>query len=635
MQLGDTMQGVVSSIDIQQMLAALDDIQCAVYLKDTKGLYLWLNNACANMLGVSSPADAIGKTDFEFFSEKFAQRNMDRFAQVVNTGSSDERLDSIIYPEGELMWVIISEAVIMKHGGIRGVIGVIMDVNSIVEASRTSEEEKNTYEDLFENANEMIITTDTNGFITRLNRKASEIAGYTNVELLGKNIIEIAPREDKKHYFEIWRHVTQGKQYLREERILTKDGDIRQVLVSGRPVVKDGNLVALHFNAQDITDYRNLQRKLLPTAKAELIEGFAASIAHEFRNLTMVITGYSELVLKSLGPGSPVYDKVQQIYKTGEKALKLADNMLSFNESSDSGIRAIDVNEEISRLEFLLDKLVGENIKLSVGLGRAIPKIRINPSHLVQVVMNLVMNAKEAMPDGGDITVITNDVRIDKGNEHAYPGLKPGGYASITVKDTGKGLGGKVQREFMEPFLEQSKGTIGSGLSTVYSIIKDMGGDILVESEPNKGSSFTLFIPSIPEETEDKSRSSSMPSKQGETKTILVVEDDDTVRDLVVDILEEAGYDVLSARNGGDALLLARERKGKIDILITDIIMRRINGKMLSSKMLSIWPDIKVIYMSGYGDEIITEADLRDKAFLQKPFLPSELLGTVQRLLAQ
>ncbi len=635
MQLDDTMQGVVSSIDIQQMLAALDNIQCAVYLKDTKGFYLWVNNACANMLGVSSPADAIGKTDFEFFSEKFAQRNMDRLAQVVNTGSSDERLDSIIYPEGELMWVIISEAVIMKHGGIRGVIGVIMDVNSIVEASRTSEEEKNTYEDLFENANEMIITTDTNGFITRLNRKASEIAGYTNVELLGKNIIEIAPREDKKHYFEIWRHVTQGKQYFRVERILTKDGDIRQVLVSGRPVVKDGNLVALHFNAQDITDYRNLQRKLLPTAKAELIEGFAASIAHEFRNLTMVITGYSELVLKSLGPGSPVYDKVQQIYKTGEKALKLADNMLSFNESSDSGIRVIDVNEEISRLEFLLEKLVGENIKLSVGLGPATPKIRINPSHLVQVVMNLVMNAKEAMPDGGDITVITSYVSIDEENEYLYPGLKPGGYASITVKDTGKGLGGKVQREFMEPFFEQSKGTIGSGLSTVYSIIKDMGGDILIESESDKGSSFTLFIPSIPEETEGKSRSSSMPPQKGETKTILVVEDDDTVRDLVVDILKEAGYDALSARNGGDALLLARERKGKIDILITDVIMRRINGKMLSNKMLSIWPDIKVVYMSGYGDEIITEADLRDKAFLQKPFLPSELLGTVQRLLAQ
>ncbi len=636
MKLGDTMQGVGLTVEIQDMLAALDDIRDAVYLKDTKGRYVWVNSAHADILGVSDAKDAIGKTDLDFLPDDFAQRNMERLADIIRTSSSDERMDTIAYADGVNKWVIITETVLTGNAGKQGVLGVMTDITSLVESSKASEEEKETYEDLFENANEMIITTDTSGFVTRLNRKASEISGYTIPELIGKNILKIAPEEDKEHFFEIFRHVTQGKEYFREERILTKKGDIRQILVSGRPVMRDGKIVALHFNAQDITDYRNLQKKLLPSAKAELIEGFAASIAHEFRNLTTAITGYSELALKSLDPGSPAYDKVRQIYDTGRKALRLAENMISFGETSSSKAGVLDVNDEISRLESLLDRLTSENIQLSLALKKNMPKVRIKPSHLVQCIMNLVMNAKVAMPDGGDITIATDRVNIDRDDGHDYLGLNSGEYACITVRDTGKGLDRKVHQELVESFLDQSTNTIGYGLSTVYSIVKDAGGDILVESEPGKGTAFTLFIPAVNEDAGSKvAASKTSQLKDIENKTILVVEDDDTVRDLVVDILRDAGYNVLSARNGGDALLLARENKGKIDILITDVIMRRINGKMLSSKMLSIWPDMKVVYMSGYGDEIITASDLRDKAFLQKPFLPGELLATVEHLLAR
>jgi len=258
--------------------------------------------------------------------------------------------------------------------------------------------------------------------------------------------------------------------------------------------------------------------------------------------------------------------------------------------------------------------------------------VAMDPSRFSTLLLNLVNHARETMPQGGELTISTDHVIINPANESSYPQVPRGGYLLLTVKDTGEGMAEETRNQIFDPFISTEGTDRGIGLWTVQNIVKASKGSILVETQSGAGTTFRIFLPAPSSPVKTAKQTDQEHAAKGTSKgskTILVVEDDDTVRDLVSEILMQQGHSTFTARNGGDALQLARQMDGRIDLLITDMVMRRIDGRMLSKKMKSIWPHIKVMIMSGYGNDVIKEEDIRDNAFLQKPFLPQELIDKV------
>ncbi|MCD6570909.1 MAG: PAS domain S-box protein [Deltaproteobacteria bacterium] len=610
-----------------------------LYLKDTKGRITWINNAYMKTLGVDDKQEALQKSDSDFFGKEYAAKTHKDEQEIIRTGKAlIRKLEEVKLPGGKKCCFLTTKIALHDSGSDPiGIFGISSDITKIKEERDRLEEEKILFEDLFENASEMIITTDTQGFITRVNKKVVDTGGYSKKELIGKNILKLAHKDDIKKYIEIWEKNLAGKEIQYEGRNITKDGKLLYCLTTGRPIKKGGKVVAFQYNSQDITEHKALETKLHQTAHIEAIGRLAGGIAHDFNNLLTVINGHTEILIQSTDKDDPAYKKLLQIYKAGQKASEMTNQILAFSKKQRVEKKIVDVNAEISNMKSILQKLMGENIELIVHTTPEIGNINIDPAHLTQIILNLAINAKDAMPEGGEFTIYTDKVSLDKAYCKGYTDLNPGKYIMISVKDTGIGIRQDVKEHIFEPFFSTKEKDIGTGLglSTVYGIVKQYKGEVVVESEPDKGSIFKIFLPWAEEEVPEKKDHKVKKSHKEKQKTILVVEDEDTVRDLIIEILSQRGYKVLSARNGGDALQLARGYPGQIDLLLTDIIMRRIDGKMLSKRMLSIKPDIKVMYMSGYTGNVIGQDEIKDIEFLQKPFLPDDLLRKVENVLAK
>jgi len=616
----------------------LDNIPENLCLKDIKGRLIWINNAYMKTLGIDNKQEAIQKTDADLFEQEYATKTYKDEQEIISTGKPLIReIEEIPTPEGKKCYSLTTKfAVHDSESNLIGIFGISTDITEIKGERDVLEEDKILFEDLFENAGGMIVTTDTQGYITRVNKKVTDLSGYSRKELIGENILKIAHKDATQKYIEIWKENLAGKEVQYESRGVTKDGKIISLLATGRPIKRNGEVVALQYNAQDITEYKTLETKLHRTAHIEAIGRLAGGIAHDFNNLLTVIIGYTEILVQSTDKDDPSYKKLLQIYEAGQKASEMTTQILAFSKKQEANPKVVDVNVEISNMKNILQKLIGEDIKLTVHTPPEIGNIEIDPSHLNQIILNLTVNARDAMPDGGELTICTDSMILDKSKSETCPDLKPGKYITISVKDTGIGMSEDTKKHIFEPFFSTKDKTLGTGLglATIYGIVKQCNGEILVESEPGRGSRFEILLPHVEEEVTKKEAPKIESSQTGKGKTVLVAEDEDTVRNLVVEILEQKEYKVLSARNGGDALQLARQYKGPIDLLITDMIMRRIDGKTLSKRMLSIKPDIKVIYMSGYVGDMISQDEIKDVEFLPKPFLPDELLSKVENVLA-
>ncbi len=616
----------------------LDNIPENLCLKDIKGRLIWINNAYMKTLGIDNKQEALQKTDADFFEQEYATKASKDEQKILSTGKPLIReIEEITTPGGKKCYFLTAKfAVHDSESNLIGIFCISTDITRFKGKRADLEDDKTLFEDLFENASGMITTTDTQGYITRVNKKVVDISGYSRQELIGKNILKIAHKDETQKYIEIWKENLAGKEVQYENRGITKDGKVIYLLATGRPIKKNGKVVALQYNAQDITEYKTLETKLHQTAHIEAIGRLAGGIAHDFNNLLTVIIGYTEILVQSTDKDDPSYKKLLQIYEAGQKASEMTNQILAFSKKQEAEPKVVDVNVEISNMENILQKLAGENIKLIIHTTPEIGNIEIDPSQFTQIILNLTVNARDAMPNDGELTIYTDSMILDKSKSEAYTDLKPGKYITISVKDTGIGMSEDTKEHIFEPFFSTKDKILGTGLGlpTIYGIVKQCKGEILVESEPGKGSRFEILLPHVEEGVTKKEALTIESSQTEKEQTVLVVEDEDTVRNLVVEILEQKGYKVLSARNGGDALQLARQYKGTIDLLITDMIMRRIDGKMLSKRMLSIKPDIKVIYMSGYVGNMISQDEIKDVEFLPKPFLPDELLRKVGNVLA-
>ncbi|MGA7294047.1 MAG: PAS domain S-box protein [Terriglobales bacterium] len=416
-----------------------------------------------------------------------------------------------------------------------------------------------------------------------------------------------------------------------------KDSRVIVVRLSGCAAsITDEPEEVLELIAEDITDRRQLEEQLRQAQKMDAVGRLAGGVAHDFNNLLMVINGYTEVLLEQLDHGTPMHHKVQSIQQAADRAATLTRQLLAFSRKQLLELKVVDVNSVIGDMERLLRPLIGENIELVTHLSPEAGHTRADAGQLEQVIMNLVVNAKDAMPEGGKLTLRSSDVTVHQNfSEHRF--IQPGRYAVICVSDTGHGMDKETQSRIFEPFFttkEKGKGT-GLGLSTVYGIVKQSNGYVFVQSEAGSGTTFYVYLPRVEDSTEELSPAQSPPTEAGGCETVLLVEDEESVRELVRVTLASRGYNVLEAENGECGLRLAEDYKQHIDILITDVVMPGIGGRELAKRLLSLRPGISVLYLSGYTeDAIVTQGALGPTtAFLQKPFTLQNLAKKVREVL--
>jgi len=425
-----------------------------------------------------------------------------------------------------------------------------------------------------------------------------------------------------------------------EAQVYRKDGSVIWISESARAVRdQQGTLLCYEGTVEDITERNRLEQQLLQSQKMEAIGRLAGGVAHDFNNLLTAIMGYSELLLSGVGSEEARRRNTEQIKKAAERAAALTNQLLAFSRRQVLTMKVLDLNDVVVVLEPMLRRLIGEEITLVAILDRALKHTKADMGQIEQVIMNLVVNARDAMPRGGTLTIETANVELDQAYVDRHGLVPPGAYVKLTVSDTGCGMGAETQSHIFEPFFttkDPGKGT-GLGLSTVYGVIKQSGGYIWVYSEPGQGTTFKIYLPRADEAITTIERSvMSVESPRG-TETILLVEDDEAVRAVAEEALRLSGYTVLTARHSDEAFRLHGGCKGPIHLLITDVVMHGMGGLELAGRLVPARPAMKVLYMSGYTDDAVVRHGVltEQMAFLQKPFTPDALARKVRDVLGE
>jgi signal transduction histidine kinase/CheY-like chemotaxis protein len=385
----------------------------------------------------------------------------------------------------------------------------------------------------------------------------------------------------------------------------------------------------------DITDWKRLEEQFRHAQKMDSIGRLAGGIAHDFNNLLTVISGYGQMTLDELPTHHPLRGGVQEVLKAAAQATSLTRQLLTFSRRHAARTETIDLNELVADIQKMLGRLIGEDVKLTISMDPAAGAFRGDRTHIEQVIMNLVVNAKDAMPRGGTLSIETGPIEVDTRFAEAHVDVAAGRYTALTVTDTGTGMSPEVKSQIFEPFFttkEHGKGT-GLGLSMVYGIVKQCGATISVESEPGQGTAFRVLFPTVEFEPQDAQPDSPVAAAPG-SETILLAEDEPGVRSYVRATLEQNGYRVLDCGNGREAVERARQHAGPIHLLVTDGVMPEMGGMELAKEFSACRPGIPVLCMSGYSDQVWSFA-AAPTSYIQKPFTPTAILSQIRTLLDQ
>ena len=491
-----------------------------------------------------------------------------------------------------------------------------------------------------EQSAEGIVITDAQGTIQYVNPAFTRVSGYPRSEALGKNPrILKSGKQDEAYYKKLWTTILGGEIWQGEITNRRSDGGLYTEQMTIAPV-RDQRGEITHFIAikTEVTERKRLEQQLRQAQKMEAVGRLAGGVAHDFNNMLTIISGYGGLLLEHPSTVEPLRGYVDEIMNASGRATSLTRQLLAFSRQRVLAPRVLDLNAVVANIEKMLERLIGEDINLVTVLGEGLWPVKVDPGQLEQVLLNLAVNARDAMPDGGVLTIETMNVAMDSTSAQAHFPLSPGPYVLLAFSDTGVGMDAETQARIFEPFFttkEKGKGT-GLGLAMVYGIVKQSGGYIWVYSEVGKGTTFKIYLPRS-EEQLDESRpvQIGVEAQQG-TETILLVEDEDAVRALVRNVLREKGYRVLEASRGEEALELSELYSGQIDLLVTDVVMPRMSGRDLARRMVNVRPYIKVLYISGYADDVVWYQGGVDSggAFLQKPFSPEALARKVREVLS-
>lgn len=526
-------------------------------------------------------------------------------------------------------------------------ISLALELAEQVEEHRRAEAQLRLQSAALAAAANAIVITDRAGIIQWVNPAFTRLTGYEPAEAVGRNPRDLVKsgQQDPAVYADLWQTIMARQSWQGEMVNRRKDGSLYSEEQTITPLLDEAGQIT-HFIAikQDVTarkqleaENRQLLAQIYQAQKMESIGRLAGGIAHDFNNLLVPIVGYTELGMLKLDPDSELRRDLERIKNAGERAAQLTRQILAFSRQQMLEITSLDLNEIIAEFQHMLTRLIGEDIILETHLAPGLPTIRADKVQLEQVLLNLVVNARDAMPNGGRLLIETASVTLDKAYAARHAGVKPGPHVMLAVSDTGHGMDMATQQHIFEPFFTtktQGQGT-GLGLATVFGIVKQHGGHIWVYSEPGQGTTFKIYLPLT---TAPLSTAKAEPAEGGSlagTETIMLVEDEPGVRQLVRDALLGHGYQVLEAGEPEQGLALALAYAGPIHLLLTDVIMPHMNGRDLYQKVAATRAGLKVLYMSGYTDDIIAHHHVLDQdvAFLQKPFTLYSLLQKVRAVL--
>jgi PAS domain S-box-containing protein len=509
-----------------------------------------------------------------------------------------------------------------------------LDEVTSVQERKKAEQNRDLLASIVESSDDAIIGTAPDGTILTWNCGASRIFKYDVEQIESKSLADLFAPESLDRLQSALETVDRNESVERYEgRGRTSEGRVIDVQVTLSPIRNHAGASAI---IRDTTEQKRFQREFFVAQKMEAIGRLAAGVAHDFNNLLTVVNGYCGMLLAQLKEHDSMYEEVSEINRAGERAATLTRQLLAFSRKQILKPCVIDLNTTVADMDRMLQRLIGEDVDLVTVLDPNLGTVDADPGQIEQVIMNLAVNARDAMPKGGKLTVETANVDLQESIIHRHVKMSPGAYVTLSVTDTGTGMDTETQVRIFEPFFttkHHGEGT-GLGLSTVYGIVQQSGGTILLYSEPGHGSTFKVYLPRVRKVAAHVDTARAVAQPRG-SETILVVEDDDAVRNLICMILQKQGYAVLRGKNGGEGLLVCEQHAGKIDLMITDVIMPAMSGSDLAGRLKAVRPEMKVLYMSGYTDSAIVHHGVlaAGTPFLEKPFPPETVARKVREVL--
>ena len=631
-----------SSPAVEQPLALLEALLAVapvgIALLDRDLRYVRVSERLA-ALGGRSAAEHLGRRVGEL-APALGPVLIPALERVLETGEPCADLD-LAGPEGGGHGHLRASLHPVTSGGgaVTGIVAIVLDVTEQRRALDQLAEQRAFLRQVIDLNPSFIFAKDREGRFTLVNQAVADNYGTTVENLIGKTDADFDSNPDEVEHFvrdDLEVMDDRREKVIPEEVITDASGRVRYLQTIKRPIVgADGRVDQVLGVATDITARKTLEDRLAQAQKMEAVGRLAGGVAHDFNNLLTVIFGSADLLLDTLEPGHPAQANAEEIRRAAERAAMLTRQLLAFSRRQVLETRVEDLNQVVSDSVRMLRRLIGEDVELVTALEARRPNVKVDPVQITQVVLNLAINARDAMPYGGTLTVRTGETTLDAGYAATHPGVTPGDYATISVSDTGHGILPDVLPHIFEPFFTTKPpghGT-GLGLATSYGIVQQSGGHISLTSEPDHGTTFFVHLPLVSGEA------GAVASPPGEApgghETLLVVEDDPMVRAIAARSLVAKGYRVLEASNGSEALTVAAAHAGPIHLLLTDIVMPQMGGIELAERLARVRPGTRVLLTSGYTEEpiVLSEAPGAESAFLPKPYVPETLTRRVREIL--
>jgi len=534
---------------------------------------------------------------------------------------------------------------ILREGAIGGLRGILFDISRHKAAEEALRQSQEDLAITLNSIGDGVIATDAEGRVAHMNPVAEELTGWGELEAEGYPLAEVLVLHDRSTRAALPSPARNVLATGRTERLagdvvlVSRDGRERAVSETAAPIrARDGALRGAVVVIRDMSEQQRLELELRQAQKMESLGRLAGGVAHDFNNLLGAILGYCDIMLLDLTEAHPLRRDIEEVARSAKRAAALTRQLLAFSRRQIAEPKIVDVNGLVGAMERMLVRVIGEDVQLAVRLAERLPRVQVDPGQLEQVVMNLAVNARDAMPEGGTLLIETVDVWLgaeDWVRRHSV--IRPGRHALLAVSDTGVGMDDATQAHIFEPFFTtkaEGKGT-GLGLSTVYAIVQQAGGGIRVFSEPGKGTTFQIYLPSAPADAVLAADAEEAEVSSGGDETILLVEDETSLRTLLSRILTKKGYRVLAARSGDEAIRQAEDAAADIDLVVTDVVMPHMSGPEAVERLMRLHPRVKVLFMSGYSNEaIVHHGVLRTGlAFIEKPFSAEELASRVRKVL--
>ena len=546
--------------------------------------------------------------------------------------------------DGHIVWVR-DEAVVMRDeaGHPCFMQGLLLDISGQKRKEEILQKSESKFRTIFERVAVGIALVSIDGQLVEINPALREMLGYGEEELRNRVFNEFIHPEDAAIDVDLDQELIAGKRdhYQIEKRFIRKDGGVvwcqlNVSLVRGGEKEHPFTICMV----ENITERKQLETQFFQSQKMETIGRLAGGIAHDFNNLLTVIKGYTQLSLNQIQEGDPCRENIEEIKGAAERAAELTNQLLTFSRRQILDMKVLDLNTVVRGLEKMMGRIIGEDIEMFTVLDDRLGRVKTDPGQIEQVILNLVVNARDAMPAGGKLAIETANVDLSETYVRTHVGVTPGSYVMLSVSDTGCGMSPEIKELIFEPFFttkEEGKGT-GLGLSTIYGIVRQSGGTIWVYSELGRGTTFKIYLPRVEEETGALPVQDDTDHLLKGNETVLLVEDDPSLRALAARVLRYQGYKVLEATNGHEAIGIARKNiQEKIHLLLTDVVMPYMGGRELVKRMKALHSEIRVLFISGYTDHTVTyQTGLKPGTpFLQKPFSPTALAKKVREVLDQ